>query len=227
MNKRNVKRCLIVALAAIMLLLNALTCVASAVEASIEGITMKMVRPSIELFVGEIDKLTVAFEGTDDTFNVSFASTDPSVVAVQEDGTVTARKLGETTVTATSAVLGQSVTCRVEVVEKKYSFDDNIMLSVFWPTEPELVGDEQWQLMADAGINWVGPGVETLCTPEIQARMLELCHKYGMGMDVTDSAFGGALTSKTDEEIAADVARYHNVPGAYGFQIVDEPYNPN
>ena len=33
-------------------------------------------------------------------------------------------------------------------------FDENIMLSVFWPPTPAYINDEQYRLMADAGINW-------------------------------------------------------------------------
>ena len=43
-------------------------------------------------------------------------------------------------------------------------FDENIMLSVFWPPTPAYINDEQYRLMADAGINWVlGAGEETGC----------------------------------------------------------------
>ena len=232
MNKRTMKRCLVVALAMITLMLSALSTVSAATAASVPDVTMKMVRPAIELFVDEVDRLTVEFKNTDDTFDVTFQSADPSVVAVQKDGTVTAKKLGVTTVTATSAALDQSVTCCVEVVEKKFSFDDNILISVYWPTEDYVLRDEefceeQWQLLADAGINWLGPGEEALGDPELQAKMLALCNKYNIGMNVQDYAFGAELKNMTDEEIAAAVARYHNVPGAYGFQILDEPANPN
>ena len=227
MNRRNFKRGLIVALAAIMLLLNALTCVASAVEESIEGITMKMVKPTIELCVGESDKLLVEFEGTDLEIRPTFWSDDSSVVGVDGDGTVHAKKLGTATITATSLYLDQSVTCCIEVVEKKFSFDDNILLSVFWPPMPEYINDEQYKLMADAGINWIGLGDPALANPECQYKMLELCDKYGIGMTVFDSTFGHSLIDKTAEEIAAEVARYNNVPGAYGFALVDEPFNPN
>ena len=53
-------------------------------------------------------------------------------------------------------------------------FDENIMLSVFWPPTPAYINDEQYRLMADAGINWVlGAGEETLATPANQKKMLE------------------------------------------------------
>ena len=109
-----------------------------------------------------------------------------------------------------------------------YDFDENIILSIFWPPTPDYITDEQYQLIADAGVNWVmGAGEETLANPEMQAAMLELCAKYGLGMTVSDGSFGDAVKSQSAEEIAENVKKYEGVPGAYGFYIRDEPYNPN
>ena len=185
-------------------------------------------RTALELYVGETDKLSPVFKGTTETFPVTYKSADPSVATVASDGTITAKKLGKTTVTVTCAALNQTETCTVEVVEKKYSFDDNIMISIFWPPTPDYITDEQYKLIADAGVTWVlGAGEETLATVENQAKMLELCAKYGLGMTVSDGNFGGSLLNKPETQVAAAVARYKNVPGAYGFYILDEPLNPN
>ena len=185
-------------------------------------------RTALELLVGETDKIKPVFKATNETFAVTYKSADTSVATVAADGTITAKKLGKTTVTATCAALGQTATCTIEVVDKKYSFDDNIMISIFWPPTPAYITDEQYKLIADAGVTWVmGAGEETLSTPENQAKMLELCAKYGLGMTINDGNFGGSLTGKTEAQIAAAVAKYQNVPGAYGFYILDEPLNPN
>ena len=185
-------------------------------------------RTMLELFVGETDKLSPVFVGTKDTFPVTFKSADTSVATVAADGTITTKKLGKTTVTATCAQLNKTVTCSVEVVQTKHSFDENIMISIFWPPTPEYITDEQYKLLADAGVNWVmGAGEETLATVENQRKMLELCAKYGIGMTVSDGNFGGSLLNKSEAQIAAAVARYKNVPAAYGFYILDEPFNPN
>ncbi len=112
--------------------------------------------------------------------------------------------------------------------KNEFSFDDNIMLSIFWPPTEKYITDEQYKLIAEAGINWVmGSGEETLCTPENQAKMLKLCAKYGIGMTVSDGSFGDTLLNKTEKEIADAVAKYENVPSADGFYIRDEPRNPN
>ena len=185
-------------------------------------------RTALELLVGETDKISPVFKATNESFAVTYKSSDTSVATVGSDGKITAKKLGKTTITATCAALDQTATCTVEVVDKKYSFDDNIMISIFWPPTENYITDEQYKLIADAGVTWVmGAGEETLSTPENQAKMLELCAKYGLGMTINDGNFGGSLTSKTEAQIAAAVAKYQNVPGAYGFYILDEPLNPN
>ena len=185
-------------------------------------------RTALELFVGETDTIKPVFLGTKDTYAVTYKSADTSVATVDANGKITAKKLGKTTITATCAALGQTATCTIEVVDKKYSFDDNIMISIFWPPTEKYITDEQYKLIADAGVTWVmGAGEETLSTPENQAKMLELCAKYGLGMTINDGNFGGSLTGKSEAQIAAAVAKYQNVPGAYGFYILDEPLNPN
>ncbi len=190
--------------------------------------TMKLDRASIELFVGETDTLTPAFTGMSGTPAVTYKSADSTVVAVDANGKLTAKKIGKTTITATAASLNLSATCTVEVVETKHDFNENIMISIFWPPTPEYITDEQYKLMADAGINWVmGAGEETLATPENQAKMLELCAKYGMGMTINDGNFGDNVLGKSEAQIAQYVAKYHNVPAAYGFYMRDEPVNPN
>ncbi len=190
--------------------------------------SMKLDRSAIELFVNETDTLTPIFAGVSGSPAVTFKSADSTVVSVDASGKLTAKKVGKTIVTATCASPKLTATCTVEVVEKKHDFNENIMISIFWPPTPEYITDEQYKLMADAGINWVmGAGEETLATPENQAKMLELCAKYGMGMTINDGNFGDNVLGKSEAQIAQYVAKYHNVPAAYGFYMRDEPVNPN
>lgn len=194
----------------------------------VANVSVSLDRSSIELFVGETDKVNVSFLGTKKMYPLTYKSSDTSVLSVASDGTLTAKKLGKADVTVTCAQLNTTATLAVKVVETKHSFDENILLSIFWPPTPQYITDEQYKLIADAGINWVmGAGEETLANVENQKRMLELCAKYGIGMTVSDGNFGGSLQRKTAEQIAAAVARYKNVPAAYGFYILDEPLNPN
>lgn len=185
-------------------------------------------RTSLELYVNETDQLVPTFKGTAETYPVTYKSSDTSVVTVAADGTLTAKKLGKATITVTCTKLNKTISCSVQVVETKHSFDDNIMISIFWPPTPDYITDEQYKLLADAGVNWVmGAGEETLATVDNQAKMLALCEKYGMGMTISDGYFGRNLLGKSEKQVASYVSRYKNVPGAYGFYILDEPLNPN
>ncbi len=108
------------------------------------------------------------------------------------------------------------------------SYKDNITLSVYWPPTKDYVNDEQYKYLADAGINYIlGAGEETLHTPEIQKKMLSLCHKYGMGMTLHDGSFGPELLGKSAGEIASSVNKYKDIPACDGFYLQDEPFNPN
>lgn len=107
-------------------------------------------------------------------------------------------------------------------------FDENIMLSIFWPPTPAYINEEQYALIADAGINWVlGAGEETLATPANQKKMLELCEQYGLHLILSDGRFGSSLTSKTEKVIERQVSDYKDYPALGGFYILDEPYNAN
>ncbi len=190
---------------------------------------MSTQRKAYELLVGDTDIITPTFIGVgNDTPAVTYQSKDTSVATVDANGKITAKKLGKTAITVSCASLGMTTEVSVSVVEKKFDFDDNILISIFWPPTPEYITDEQYKLIADAGVNWVlGAGEETLATPENQAKMLELCAKYGIGMTVSDGSFGRNLLGKSEAQIAEYVNRYKNVPGAYGFYILDEPFNAN
>ncbi len=104
---------------------------------------------------------------------------------------------------------------------------ENITITIFWPPSPAYVNDEQFKLMADAGITEVfgaGNGCDSV---EIQAKMIELAGKYGMTMTVSDGTFGGAVLNLSPEEIMANVEKYADNPVVSGFHLMDEPRNPN
>lgn len=191
-----------------------------------ENKSMTLNRTSLELYVNEKDTIKPVFTGFTTEPKATFKSDNEAVVSVDANGNITAKKLGKATITVTCESF--TAKCNVEVVDKKFNFDDNILLSIFWPPTPNYINDEQYKLIADAGINWVlGAGEETLATPEIQKKMLELCAKYNIGMTVSDGNFGNNLLGKSESEIAELVNNYKNVPGAYGFYILDEPVNAN
>lgn len=193
-----------------------------------QDVTLTLDRPALELEVGETDQLTPVFSGAPDDQTVTWKSDNTAVVSVDADGKLTAKKVGTATVTATNAANGLSVTCPVTVVEKHFDLDDNIMISIFWPPTPDYITDEQYKLIADAGVNWImGAGEETLATPANQQKVLALAAKYGLRVIVNDGSFGGGLASKDEATIIAQANKYKNVPGVGGFYILDEPMNAN
>ena len=180
---------------------------------------------AIELLPGESAQLEMQLSGFSSTPSVSWKSDNASVAAVDQTGKVTAKAKGTTTVRATAGNVTE--TCTVQVVDKKDSFDDNIMISIFWPPTKQYVNDEQYKLMADAGITYVMGSGDALGEKHVQEKMLELCAKYGMMMTVGDDRLGGNLLRMNEQEILAVVEEYKNVPGVGGYYMLDEPYNPN
>ena len=192
--------------------------------------TMTLKRTALELLPGETDTLVPQFSSAQATAPaVTFTSADSSVVSVDGEGKLEAKKLGSTTITVSCPSTGDTVECKVSVIEKRFSFDDNILLSIFWPPTPadRFVNDEQYKLIADAGVNWVMGSGAYLASREIQKQMLELCAKYGIGMTVQDGYFGENVINKTQSILEEYLSYYKNVPGAYGFYLKDEPYNPH
>jgi len=108
-----------------------------------------------------------------------------------------------------------------------WSFDDNILLSIFWPPTREYINDEQWQYMKAAEIDWIMSSGDNLGAKETQIKMLELCDKYGLHMTVADNRLGGNLLKLSREEIVSIVDEYKDYNGAKGYYILDEPGNPN
>ena len=190
-------------------------------KVSASGGSPSLVRSALELVIGEEDTLTLK----NDPGGVSWTSSDTGVVSVDNGGKVKGIATGTAEITA--AWDGGSEVCKVFVVEKEFSFDDNILISIFWPPTHDYINDEQYKYMADAEIDWVMGSGDNMGSKEDQLKMLELCYKYGIHMTVGDSRFGGNLLSMSDKQIAALVAEYRNVPGANGYYMLDEPYNPN
>lgn len=56
-----------------------------------------------------------------------------------------------------------------------YAFDDNIMISVYWPPTADYINETQYKYLADAGITWVmgagdDDGADAITNPESQKR---------------------------------------------------------
>ena len=180
---------------------------------------------AIELIPGESAQLEMLLSGFASAPSVTWKSDNASVATVDQNGKVSAKAKGEAIITAKAGNVAE--TCRVQVVEKKDRFDDNIMISIFWPPTKQYVNDEQYKLMADAGITYVMGAGDALGEKHVQEKMLELCAKYGMMMTVGDDRLGGNLLRMSEEEILAVVEEYKSVPGVGGYYMLDEPFNPN
>lgn len=180
---------------------------------------------ALQLLAGESAQLTMQLAGFENAPTISWKSDDTSVASVDANGLVTAKAQGKATVTATAG--GMTETCTVEVVKQKARFDENIMISIFWPPTKDYINDEQYKLMADAGITYVMGSGDALGAKQTQEKMLELCNKYGMLMTVGDDRLGSNLLRMNADEIKAVVSEYQNVPGVGGYYMLDEPFNPN
>ena len=87
---------------------------------------------SLELMVGAIDNLSATIYPTAANQNVSWTSSDPNIVAI-ENGMVTAISVGTATITATSEEGGQQQSCvvTVEGVDKYISAQNGNVVTTF------------------------------------------------------------------------------------------------
>ena len=181
---------------------------------------IKMDRPALELVVGETDKLTAKSSS-----DVTWSSSDEKIVTVDAEGNVRGIAVGQAVVTVKNG--SGSVKVPVYVVEKEYGFDDDIMISIFWPPTEEYLTDEQYQYMEDAGITWQLSAGDNSGKKNVIMKMTELAYKHGIHTSIGDNRLGGNLLSMRDSRIKSVISEYRNVPGANGYYMLDEPFNPN
>ncbi len=190
--------------------------------------TLTLDRPALELLPEMTDTLVPVFKNgspDDPAGEFVWTSSDPRVVTVDANGNLKAVAVGECTITVTDSVSGLSDTCRIFVVkERKNVFEDNIVISTFWPPiDPGYVVEEQYKLMADAGITYVMGAGENVGEKEDQLNMLSWCYKYGMQMMLGDDRMGPSMVGKSYEQLERLLAEYKNVPGVAGYWLIDEP----
>ena len=86
-------------------------------DVSVTGVSLD--RPNAELVVGGTLKLTATVAPADATNKtVSWSSNKEDVATVSDDGTVTAKNVGEAVITVTTADGGKTATCTITVKEK-------------------------------------------------------------------------------------------------------------
>lgn len=208
-----------------------------AVAARAEGEPLPLNKPALELSVGESDLLTG--EGA-----VSYESDDSSIATVSDYGVVKGVGVGKTVVRVHGSD-GRENAASVEVIEKERGFDDNILISVFWPPTAEYMnggeGDERWdeqfRYMAEADVDYLCnvtgrdrqqnmagvPRQEN--SKETNLKMAAFAHKYGMRVGVADDRFLN-FPMMSGADIGDIISEYANVPGVGGYYMRDEPADP-
>ncbi len=201
------------------------------------GTSLTLQKPALELSLGESEEL---IEGS----SLKWTSADESVATVSSSGIVRATGVGETTITAENES-GAKGTLPVYVIERERGFEDNILISVFWPPTAEYMdageGDERWEeqfkLLSDAHIDYlcnvtgrdrqqnIGSVPRQENTKATNLKMALYAHKYGMRVSVADERFS-SFPSMSSLEIQEIIGEYRNVAGVGGYYILDEPFDP-
>ncbi len=204
-----------------------------AVFGNVSHATLSLNKTALKLKVGAVDRITPSGIGASELI---WKSDDEAVASVSPEGVITAKSVGNTMVRVSGEGFGEQ-TVSVSVVEKKFDFDENITISVFWlPTKTYLeggVGDERWdeqfKLLADADVDWLAHVTDNensgmlLTSKEDNLKAAEYADKYGMYLTVADTRFGQNLLNMDDGAIASLIEEYRNVPGVGGYYIWDEP----
>ncbi len=150
------------------------------------------------------------------------------VIQVNEDGTVTALKAGDYTLTVREEKYGTEATATLRIVG---NLQDNIIISVpVW--RGKWVNDEQFGYMKDAGVDMVVAvsGIET-ANYAVSMDMLETAlgtWSGGSGVRVlvhsTDEMLANILTAP-DKKLEKLVQRFEGYPAMAGYHLIDEPYD--
>nr|WP_255622087.1 discoidin domain-containing protein [Tessaracoccus sp. OS52] len=198
-----------------------------AVYGTAQGSLLEVDKPALELLPGESDRLTALVNGTPaDPSGLTWKSADPSVATVDATGLVQAVALGSTTILATLEG-SDPVAVPVEVIAERVHTDSEFMISAFWPPTAQYTTAEQYDLLADAHVDYV----QNVDSTDLQGRSLNLemaalAAERGMRVGISDPRLNESL-GLSDAEIREIVASYENVPGVGGFYLKDEPFNAN
>lgn len=160
----------------------------------------------------------------------TLTASDPDAITVAADGTVTAAKAGDFTLTVREERYGTTATAQLVVVG---DITQNIMVSVpVW--RGQWVNEEQFGYMRDAGVDMVVAvsGVENQ-TWDVSMNMLDVALTTwhdGRGLFVLAHSTADMLEhvlTANDKELDRLVARFAGKPAFAGYHIIDEPYACN
>lgn len=198
-----------------------------AVYGQAHGELVEVDKPALELLPGESVAVTPQVNGIPvDAATLVWESADDAVATVDDDGVVTAVALGETNVSATLAG-SEPVVIPVAVIAERVHTDSEFMISAFWPPTAEFTTAEQYDLLAEAHVDYV----QNVDSTDLQGRatnlaMAALAAERGMRIGVSDPRLNDSL-NLTDSEIREIVASWEDIPGVGGFYLKDEPFNAN
>lgn len=153
----------------------------------------------------------------------TFHTSDPAVVTVDEaTGELTAVANGEAVIYVADSENCTAVPVTVVTPTPAYQ------ISTFYLANHGINSREVFALLKECGINFLENcrpydtyGNDTTEYLRVQAA------DYGLILSVADPLHGAAMLEKSNEEIAAMVAKYKNLPGYGGIYILDEPANAN
>ncbi len=159
----------------------------------------------------------------DPATKLHFASADPAIATVDENGLITPVAVGETDVYVRDGV--SRAVCHVEVKEE-VALDYRITAfyhSNFGTPDTYVTG---LQILKDAGIEYIED--TRFCDRvgnNITMYMIYLCDKLGLAYSVCDQEGGeGGYLNMEKDEIISIVQKYENRAGLYGIYLRDEPH---
>jgi len=150
------------------------------------------------------------------------------VIRANEDGTVTALKAGDYTLTVREEKYGTEATATLRIVG---NLQDNIIISVpVW--RGKWVNDEQFGYMKDAGVDMVVAvsGIET-ADYRVSNAMLETALNTwsdGRGVRVlvhSTEEMRYTILYAQDRQLERLVSRFDDAPAMAGYHLIDEPYD--
>ncbi|MBQ7549001.1 MAG: discoidin domain-containing protein [Clostridia bacterium] len=153
-----------------------------------------------------------------------WSSDNSSVASVASDGTITAVSEGLTICRVTDPVSGICGECEVIVKTNHFDYTDNVITSAYGPEWGDMVNDEQYKLIADAGMDLI---FNRTGDYQINRKSVDLAHKYGMYAIVADGEMLNDTVHNTCADLETVYNRYKNMSGLGGIYLIDEPRNPN
>lgn len=228
----NMKRKLIrlIATALALLTLGAAVCMVNASAATGDG-AVTVIQQALRMPVGATQKLDVSGKtaGGAAVSDFTYTSSKTSVAVVSNQGVITAKGVGHADITVHSSKADAFFTVSVDVYDPaKEQTKEEFRISVFWGPTWDYTNDEQYDLLADAGINWVMmPGDAKLNGKEGIFKAAKLCYDRGIHLIGIDygSVSGRADTTKAMWESFRDTYQY--CAGLGGIFLADEPMNAN